>query len=451
MTFLRTIRNIFSIAELKRKLLFTAGVLVVYRMGHHIPVVGVDVNALSLMISQKAGILGKFFGYLDVFSGGALTQCTVFALGISPYITASIMMQILGLSIPYFEQLQKEGDYGRKLLNQYTRYLALGLSIFYSSMYAIAIESQGLALHPGWWFRFVFILSLSVGCMIVMWLGEQISLFGIGNGSSAIIFAGIVARFPSYVANTIDYARTGTFYQNSGLPGINALIGAAIWLFLIAITMCIIYLEKGERKIPIQYARRVIGNRVYGGQTAFIPFKINSAGVMPVIFAGSLISLPVMLIGFLSSRFPALKFISAGLVQTALLYNVLQFILIVMFYFFYTALVFNPTELADNIKKNGGFVPGIRPGRRTAEFFDIILTRLGLVGAIYLALLAALPNIMMAVIGAGKMPFTLGGTALLIVVGVALETSSQIESYLIEHNYSGFLSAGKLNYRRSRR
>lgn len=449
MKLFRTLKNIFSITDLRKKLFFTLSVLIVFRIGHYIPVVGVNSFKLGEMI-KGATNLGKLLGYLDVFSGGALAKCTVFALGISPYITASIMMQILGFTVPYFEQLTKEGDYGRKIINQYTRYLALGLSILYSFMYAMALESQsGLVLSPGWGFRFLFVLSLSVGCMIVMWLGEQISLFGIGNGSSMIIFAGIVSRFPSYMLHTIFRAQSGALYDGS-LPGMNWVIAAGIWIALLAITVCIIFLEKGERKIPVQYARRIIGNKVYGGQSSFIPFKINSAGVMPVIFAGSVINIPVMIAGMLATRFAFLGPISRSLTPTSFFYNVLQFVLIVAFYFFYTALVFNPTELADVIKKNGGFLPGIRPGRKTAEFFDNILTRLGLVGSIYLAALALLPNIMMAIVGENKMPFILGGTALLIVVGVALELSTQIEAYLIEHNYEGFLVTGRLKARGAR-
>ncbi len=448
MKLLRTLKNIFSITDLRKKLVFTLGVLIVYRIGFHIPVVGVDTVGLAHIIKQATN-LGKLLGYLDVFSGGALAQCTVFALGISPYITASIMMQILGFTVPYFEQLVKEGDYGRKIINQYTRYLALGLSVVYSFMYAIALETKGLVLTPGWSFRLLFVLSLAVGCMIVMWLGEQISLSGIGNGSSMIIFAGIVARFPGYVLRTIEFARSGILYHGS-LPGMNWIIALAIWLSLAAITVCIIFLEKGERKIPVEYARRIIGNKMYGGQRSFIPFKINSAGVMPVIFAGSVMNIPVAIAGMLADRFAILGTISRSLGQTALLYMVLQFVLIVGFYFFYTALVFNPTELADVIKKNGGFIPGIRPGRKTAEFFDNILTRLGLVGSIYLAILALLPNIMMRFVGSQNMPFLLGGTALLIVVGVALETANQMESYLIEHNYEGFLASGRLKTRGAR-
>lgn len=437
MVILRNLKNIFSIAELRKKIFFTLGVLIIYRLGTYIPVIGVDVSRLRDFM-QQASKLSGLLGYLDVFSGGALAQCTLFALGIMPYITASIMMQILGFTVPYFEQLLKEGDYGRRIINQYTRYLALGISIVYSSMYAAALESYGLVLEPDWTFRFIFILSLSVGCMVVMWLGEQISLFGIGNGSSMIIFAGIVARFPDYVIKTIHAVQTGR---------LDAIVGVLIWLAFIIITACIVFLEKGDRKIPVQYARRVIGNRVYGGQNTYIPFKINSASVMPVIFASSILNIPLSITGLLAKKYKFFSMVYERMSQTGLLFNVMQFVLIVFFYFFYTALVFNPTELADNIKKSGGFIPGIRPGRKTAEFFDHILTRLGLIGATYLGILAVLPNFMAWLV---PMPFYLGGTALLIVVGVALDTSSQIESYLIEHNYEGFLSSGRLKARGAR-
>jgi preprotein translocase subunit SecY len=434
---LKNLKNIFSIPELRKKLFFTLGVLIIYRLGTYIPVIGVDVNRLRDFM-QQASKLSGLLGYLDVFSGGALAQCTLFALGIMPYITASIMMQVLGFTVPYFEQLLKEGEFGKRLINQYTRYVALGISIVYSSMYAAALESYGLVLEPDWTFRFVFILSLSVGCMAVMWLGEQISLFGIGNGSSMLIFAGIVARFPDYVIKTIHAVQTSR---------LDAIVGILIWIAFILITACIVFLEKGDRKIPVQYARRVIGQRVYGGQNTYIPFKINSASVMPVIFASSVLNIPLSVAGMLAKKYKFFSMVYEKMSQTGLLFNVLQFILIVFFYFFYTALVFNPTELADNIKKSGGFIPGLRPGRKTAEFFDHILTRLGLVGATYLGLLAVLPNVMAAVV---TMPFYLGGTALLIVVGVALDTSSQIESYLIEHNYEGFLSSGRLKPRGAR-
>jgi len=435
---LRNIKNMFSISDLRRKLFFTFGVLVVYRLGCHIPVIGINVAKISDVINQTTN-LGKLLNFLDLFTGGALAKCTLFGLGIGPYITASIMMQVLGFTVPYFEQLAKEGDYGRKLINQYTRYLAIGLSIMYATGFAFALESEGLVLTPGWAFRFLFVLSLTVGCTIVMWLGEQISLFGIGNGSSMIIFASIVARLPDNVTRTIYSIQMGN---------LDAVLGCAIWLILIAITACVIFLEKGERKIPVQYARRVIGNRVYGGQSTYIPFKINNAGVMPVIFTQTIMSIPTALITLLAGRHAIFSVLAEKFSYTGILYNALQFVLIICFYYFYTAFAFNPADLSENIKKNGGFIPGIRPGRKTAEFFDMILTRLGLVGAIYLAFLALSPNLLAAFIN--NMPFYLGGTSLLILVGVGLEISSQIEAYLLEHNYEGFLSTGRMKSRSAR-
>ncbi len=437
MIIFRNFRNIFRVPELSRKLFFTLGVLIVYRLGTYIPVIGVDVNRLHDFM-QQASKLSGVLSYLDVFSGGNLAQCTLFALGIMPYITASIMMQILGFTLPEFERLLKEGEYGRRVINQYTRYLALGLSIMYSSLYAAGLESFGLVIDPGWMFRLIFILSLSVGCMVVMWLGEQISLFGIGNGSSMIIFAGIISRLPSDVLRTVHAVQSGT---------VDTIVAVLIWLFFVVITACIVFLEKGDRKIPVQYARRVVGNRVYGGQSSYIPFKINNASVMPVIFASTMLGVPIGIIGMLAKKMKFFAMLSDKLVYTGVIYNVLQFVLIVFFYFFYTAMAFNPADLADQIKKSGGFVPGVRPGRKTAEFFDHILTRLGLVGAVYLGILAALPNILAALVA---MPFSLTGTALLIVVGVSLDTSAQIESYLVEHNYEGFLSSGRLKTRGAR-
>ncbi len=433
---LRNFKNIFSVPELRRKIAFTLGVLIVYRIGSYIPVIGVDVDKLHDFMQQSSKLSG-LLSYLDIFSGGALAQCTLFALSVGPYITASIFMQMMGHTIPELEQLLKEGDYGRRLVNQYTRYLALGLSIIYSSGYAAFLESNNLVIEPGWMFRFVFILSLSVGCMAVIWLGEQIQLFGIGGGSSMIIFAGIVGRLPDNIIRTIHAVQT------SRLDGVVAVL---IWLFLIAIIACIILLERGDRKIPVQYARRVIGNRVYGGQNTYIPFKINNAGVIPAIFTTSILGIIVTVFGFLSKWFKPFAYLVDKLAWTGVLYNVLQLIFIVFFYFLYTAFSFDPVEIADNIKKSGGFVPGLRPGKKTAEFFDHVLTRLGLVGAVYLGILALLPNVMAATL---NMPFMIGGTSLLIMVGVALDTSAQVESHLIEHNYEGFLSSGRLKKRGS--
>ena len=437
MIILKNLKNVFFVSELRKKVLFTLGVIIVFRLGHYIPVIGVDVLKLQQFMTQ-ATKLGSLFSYLDVFSAGSLATCTLFALGVGPYITASIMMQILGFTIPELEQLSKEGEFGKRIINQYTRYLALGLSIMYSSAYAVALEAHGLVIDPGWKFRFLFVLSLSVGCMAVMWLGEQISLFGIGNGSSMLIFVGIVARFPEYVIKTIHFVQTGQ---------LDMVLGFFIWMLLIAIIACIIFLEKGDRKIPVQYARRVMGNRVFGGQSTFIPFKINAAGVMPIIFTGSILGIFSGLIIMLAEKFKFFSSISSMLASDGLLFNVIQFIMIVLFYYVYTSLVFNPVELADNIKKSGGFIPGLRPGRKTAEFFNHILTRLGLVGAAYLAILAMIPNIMPLFI---TMPFILQGTSLLIMVGVGMDTVAQLESYLIEHNYEGFLSSGRLKQRGAR-
>lgn len=437
MVLLKNFGNIFKIPELTKKILFTLGVLVIFRLGSFIPAVGINVALLREHMARASAFSG-FLSYFDTFSGGSLTLCTIFALGVSPYITASIMMQMLSLTVPQLEALMKEGDYGRRLINQYTRYVALLLSIGYSFSYAMylsnanATTTPGLISNPGFGFILLFTLSLTVGSMLTMWLGEQISLFGIGNGSSMIIFAGIVSRFPSL------FAQLMTMHP---LKAVFALL-----LFVI-IAGCIVFLEKGDRKIPVQYARRIIGQRVYGGQSTFIPFKINTAGVMPVIFASSLLNIPMFFIGLLAEKFAWFKPVAAAIAYGGPLYSAFEFGLIIFFTFFYTAIAFNPTELADNIKKSGGFIPGIRPGKQTADYFDYILTRIGLVGAIYLGILAVAPTILGAVL---SLPFAIGGTSLLIMVGVALETSAQIESYLIEYKYGSFLSTGKMKSRVAR-
>ncbi len=441
MILLKNFINIFFVPELRRKLLFTLGILIIHRFGSHIPVIGVDIDKLQQLMDQRVGLSG-LFAYLDLFSGGSLRQCTLFALGIMPYITASIMMQMLSLSVPWLEQLVKEGEYGRKIINQYTRYLAVFVALGQSTGLALLIERYGLILDPSWGSRLLFILSLTVGALFVMWLAEQISLFGLGNGSSMIIFAGIVARFPDDILKTIAAIQEGY---------IDPVLGGFIFILVIAIIACIVFLEKGERKIPVQYSRRIVGQRMYGGQSTYIPFKINTAGIMPVIFSNAVLNIPVFASSLLAATFPIFKWFSESLTPGGVIYGVVNFVLIIFFSFFYTALVFNPVELADNIKKGGGFIPGIRPGKKTAEFFNYILTRIGLVGAIYLATLALLPNIIHGVLA---MPFYLSGimsgTALLIVVGVALETAAQIESYLIEHRYEGFLTSGRLRGRGSR-
>jgi preprotein translocase subunit SecY len=434
---LRSIRNIFAIPELVRKLAFTLGVFIIYRLGSLVPIVGINTVLLSKHMTQSGLFTKGFLGYLNVFSGGSLQSATLFAFGISPYITASIMMNLLTMSVPWLEALQKEGEFGRRQINQYTRYLAIALSLFWGSMYVGYLEMQGLALSPGWSFRALFLLSIMIGTLLVMWLADQISLYGVGNGSSMIIFAGIVARFPVYIQRTVAMVQQGEMSIFIALGALVMFIGLAV---------CVIFLEKGERKVPVQYARRIIGNRVYGGQSSYIPFKINVAGVMPVIFAAQVMSVPTMLaklFSYLTASWSGFGIFDA-MAGSALFLYLARFALIMAFSFFYTALVFNPTELAQNIKKSGGFIPGVRPGKQTATFFDYLLNRIGLVGALYLATLAILPDIVSQWL---YLPFHFGGTSLLIMVGVALEVSSQIESYLIEHRYEGFLTTGRIKRR----
>ncbi len=441
MVLLRNFLNMFNIPELRKKILFTLGILVIYRLGNHIPVIGVDIDKLLQMMSQSAGLSG-FFSYLDLFSGGNLRQCTIFALGISPYITASIMMQFLGMSIPTLEQLSKEGDYGRRILNQYTRYLTVFVAMVQSTGFVFLLERYGLVIDPWIGSRILFVISITVGTMFVMWLGEQISLFGIGNGSSMIIFAGIVARFPEDIIKILGAIQEGY---------LDIMVGVLLFVIVLAMAAAIVFLEKGDRKIPVQYSRRVIGNKIYGGQSTYIPFKINPAGVMPVILASAMLNIPMFSLTMLAAKWSFFKPFVESLTPGGFFYSILDFVLIVGFSFVYTALVFNPEELADNIKKSGGFIPGIRPGKQTADFFSYVLTRIGLVGAIYLAGLALIPNIIHWFLA---MPFylsgILSGTALLIVVGVANETAAQIESYLIEHRYEGFLTSGRLRGRGAR-
>jgi preprotein translocase subunit SecY len=432
---LKNFLHIFRVVELRRKVFFTLGVLIVHRIGTHIPVIGVDIDKLGYMMGQTSRFSG-FLSYLDLFSGGNLRQCTLFALGIMPYITSSIMMQLLTLSFPQLEQLAKEGEYGRKVINQYTRYLAMGVGIMQSLALVAMLERMELIINPGWGSRLSFVLFLSVGSAFVMWLGEQISLHGIGSGSSLIIFAGIVSRFPDDVLKVLAAVQEGY---------IDVLVGIFIFALAIGITAAIVFLEKGDRKIPVHYSRRVVGNKMYAAQSTYIPFKINVAGVMPVIFSSSVMNIPMFIVSFLASRYDSFRYIADSFMPGGLVHSVTDFVLIVFFSFFYTAIVFNPEELAQNIKKHGGYIPGIRPGRKTAEFFNYILTRLGLVGAIYLAVLALLPTIVQKALSLSfYLSGIMSGTALLIAVGVALETASQIEAYLIEHRYEGFLSSGRL-------
>ncbi len=433
----RNFLNIFSIVELRRKLFFTLGVLVVYRIGNIIPIVGVDVEGFVKFMANKASIASGIFSYIDMFSGGSLAKCTLFALGIQPYIMASIAMQMLTLSLPMLEELAKEGEYGRKIINQYTRYLALGIAFMHSIGYSIFVERYELALFPGWTFRLTFIFLVTVGAMFTMWLGEQISLHGLGNGSSMLIFAGIVSRFPNDIFTTVVSIKAGYF----GLATVLILVA-----IVLLITSSIVFMEKGERRIPVQYTRRVVGNRVFGGQGAFIPFRINNAGIMPVIYSNAVINIPMFISSFFATRWILFKYISEALQPPAALYNVLDFVLIIGFSFLYLTFQFKPEELAENMRKSGGFIPGIRPGKKTAEFFNYLLTRIGLVGAIYLGILVLLPNFFTSILLLPRLSI-LSGTGILIIVGVSLELAAQMEAYLLENRYKGFLSVGRFKAR----
>ncbi|MBM3886722.1 preprotein translocase subunit SecY [Candidatus Dependentiae bacterium] len=433
---LRNFKNVFYVEELRKKLFYTLMVFLVYRLGVHITMPGVDLVALKSFFS---GATSGMLWYLNMFSGGALQYFSIFALGMSPYISASIMMQLLTIMVPSLEQLSKDGEYGRRIIGQYTRYLTILISLVQGLSMVMYIEKQpGLIIAPGWEFRLVSVFLMMVGSLFVMWLGEQVNAHGLGNGSSMIIFAGIVAGLPSAALRLIENIRLGQT---------DPLIALVFVLFALAVVSCVIFLEKGERKVPVQYAKRVIGNKLYGGQTSFIPLKLNPSGVVPVIFAGAILGMPVTLAGMIVSRWPSINnIVNTWFSYNSAFYNVLNAGLIVFFAFFYTAIIFNPVELADNLRKSGGFVPGIRPGARTAQFFDYLLTRIGFPGALYLAILAIVPSLL----SGSVFPIMFSGTSLLIVIGVGLDTSAQIESHLIERKYEGFLSTGRLKGRWSR-
>jgi len=436
---LHNLKNIFLVAELRKKLAFTLGIFAVYRFGAHVPIPGIDLQALSALFSTKFAGSG-FFSYLDLLSGGALHRLAIFSLAMQPYISASIMMQVLTIAVPSLEALSKEGEYGRRIINKYTRYLTLVVSAMQAFGMVMYFErTPGIVLTPGWGFRLSAVLILSVGSLFVMWMGEQINSYGLGNGSSMIIFAGIVSGLPGAIINIA---------QNVHLGQTDPLKVILLVLVTIAFILSIIFLERGERKVPVQYAKRVVGQKVYGGQSSYIPLKLNPANVVPVIFSGAVLTMPLTLVGLIAARWPSIyQTVMNWFGYEGLLYNVFNAGLIVFFAYFYTAIIFNPVELADNIRKSGGFVPGIRPGKKTAEFFDYLLTRVGFPGALYLATLAILPAVLKAVI---NFPVMFSGISLLIVIGVALDTSAQLESHLIERRYEGFLSTGRLKGRYAR-
>ncbi len=431
---LQVFRNIFKIPELKKRILITLGLLAVYRLGAHIPTPGVNAQILTRVFEQAQGTV---LGMVDLFTGGALKQMTVFALGIMPYISASIILQLLTVVVPYLERLAKEGEQGRQKITQYTRYGTVVLSAVQSFGISVGLERMeggSVVPSPGWAFRLTTVITLTAGTAFIMWLGEQITERGIGNGISLIIFAGIVTRLPVGAANTIESVRRGEF-------ALFSLIG--LILMMVLVVAAVILMQQGTRKIPVQYAKRVVGRRIYGGQSTHIPLRVNTAGVIPVIFASSIIVFPATIARFVENQW--MRAIAEQLSPGHMLYTVLFAMLIIFFAYFYTAIVFNPTELAENMKKYGGYIPGVRPGKRTATYIDSVLTRITLAGAIFLAAIAILPQIL---IQAMKVPFYFGGTALLIVVGVALDTMQQIESHLLTRHYEGFMKKGKLRGRR---
>jgi preprotein translocase subunit SecY len=441
---LESIQIIFKIPELKKRVIFTLLVLLVERVGTHIPVPGINSRVLLEFFSSNQG--GGLLGLYDLFAGGAFSRATVFALGIMPYISASIIIQLLGAVMPYFQRLQKEGEEGRKKITQYTRYgtvliaalQAYGVSIFLENI--PAFNGLPAVPEPGWGFRFLTMTTLTAGTILIMWFGEQITERGIGNGTSLIIFIGIIARFPEAILDEIQQISSG-----------NRDILAEVVLFAIMVgcIAAVVALTQGTRKIPVQYAKRVVGRKVYGGQSTHIPLRVNTAGVMPIIFAQSIMFIPTTIASF----FPKSEFMqSVALIfdLNSTIYWVLYGLLIVFFTYFYTAIAFNPVDVADNMKKHGGFIPGVRPGKHTSEFIDNILIKITLPGSIFLALIAVLPHVIT------RLPWNVsynfasffGGTSLLIIVGVALDTLQHLESHLLMRHYDGFMKGGRIRGRR---
>jgi preprotein translocase subunit SecY len=436
-------QNIFKIPELKRRILWSLAFLAIYRIGVHIPTPGINGDALaSFFATQKGTILGL----IDMFSGGALERLSVFALGIMPYISASIILQLLTVVIPYLAQLQKEGEIGRKKIIQYTRYGTVILSMIQGFGIAVGLESmrgaagEMIVMAPGWSFRILTVITLTAGTAFIMWLGEQITERGIGNGISLIIFAGIVARMPNAVVSTFELFRVGQM-------SIITILGLIILMVLVVAV--IIFVETGQRRLPVQYAKRIVGRRVYGGQSTHLPLKLNTSGVIPPIFASSLLMFPLTIANWmprhLLETYPWIQSVINSLGPGALLYNLLYVALIIFFCYFYTAVTFNPNDVAENMKKFGGYIPGIRPGQKTAEYIDKVLTRITLGGAIYVSAICVLPTILYSRF---NVSFYFGGTSLLIVVGVALDTVQQIEAHMLSRHYEGLMKKGRLKGRR---
>lgn len=458
---LESIRNIFSIPELRKRIIFTLLLLAVYRIGGQIPNPGISADALAEFWQSQRGSL---FGFIDLFSGGYMSRMTIFALGIMPYISASIILQLLTVVWPYLERLSKEGEFGRKKITQYTRYGTIIICLVQSFGIAIfleALKSPGgarIVPSPGWGFKLMTILTLTTGTVFVMWLGEQISARGIGNGISLIIFAGIVVGFPSGVSSIISGLRSGT------MDPLKIIFLVALMLGVIAF---IVFVERAQRRIPVSYAKRVIGRKVYGGQSTHLPLRVNTGGVIPIIFAASVITIPATIANLI--KVPVVQNIAAQFAIGMPLYNVFYITAIIFFTYFYVSIIFNPVDVADNLRKYGGFIPGIRPGKNTSDYIDELLSRITLVGAIYLALVAILPEFLITGFKVQSLPlignflelnlpkfitqglgidFYFGGTSVLIVVGVAMDTMQQIEAQLVMRNYEGFIKGVRVRGRR---
>lgn len=444
------ITNLFKIPDLKKKILFTLGLIAVYRIGAFVPTPGIDGAKLMQFFANIARTQGgTLFGMMNMFSGGAMQRLTIFALGIMPYISASIILQLLTAVVPALERLSKEGEEGHKKMIQYTRYGTVVLALIQSFFIALWLENpdrfQGLQIvqYPGWSFRILTVLTLTTGTAFIMWLGEQIQQYGIGNGISLIITAGIVSRLPSAAYQLVSLVSPFA-PERSQIDPLRLILLLAMGIMVV---VAVILITQGQRKIPIQYAKRVIGRRIYGGQSTFIPLRVNQAGVIPIIFAQSLIMFPATIAGLVPNQ--AIQSVANALMRGQLLYNVLYALLIIFFCYFYTAITFNPIDVANNMKKYGGFVPGIRPGKQTAEYLDFIMTRITLPGAVFLAIIAVLPTIISRSM---KIPYLVasffGGTGLLIIVGVMLDTMRQIESHLLMRHYEGFMKRGHVRGRR---
>jgi preprotein translocase subunit SecY len=435
--------NIFKIPELKNRILITLALLAVYRIGVHVPTPGIDGAALKSFFDTAQGTL---LGFFDMFSGGGLKNLSVFALGIMPYISASIILQLLTVVVPHLERLSKEGEAGRKKITQYTRYGTVVLSAVQAFGISFGLEQMQsplgdpVVIDPGWAFRVMTIITLTAGTAFIMWLGEQITERGIGNGISLIIFAGIVARMPAGIILS---------YKMIKNEEIGILVFLGVIAMMVVVVAAIIFMERGQRRLPVQYAKRVVGRKMYGGSSTHLPLRINTAGVIPPIFASSILMFPLTIANFfpqeMIQQHKWLEFLVNSFSPTHLIYNVIYVLLIIFFCYFYTAVTFNPVDVADNMKRYGGFIPGIRPGKRTSEYIDKVLTRITLVGALYVSAVCVLPTILIANF---NVPFYFGGTALLIVVGVAMDTAQQIETHMITRNYEGFLKKGRLKGRR---